>query len=199
VPPRFWPASSRSGSGSRRSFPHAPRPWLFRQLCQWPFWTSGKSAAGAERVTRAGARLSPTLGWRGRQLAAGIGGQVPAHRFSRVLEHSSAALRAGGQSAPLNRLAQRDMSDRRARCPTQTAGVSNAPRSGRKVSRSTPGVRTTAWPVPPVFFAIGPLLASRNGQYSFVGAAQRRRDPRQLRCSSPCRSLPQPGFGVVVM
>jgi hypothetical protein len=58
---------------------------------------------------------------------------------------------------------------------------SNAPRSGRKASRSTPGVRATAWPVSPVFLAIGPLLASRNGQYSIVGAAESRRDPRQFR------------------
>jgi hypothetical protein len=35
-------------------------------------WTNGKSAAAAERFTRAGARLSPALGWAGRQLAAGI-------------------------------------------------------------------------------------------------------------------------------
>jgi hypothetical protein len=40
-----------------------------------------KAAAGAERVIRAGARLSPTLGLAGRQLAAGIGGQSPAHYY----------------------------------------------------------------------------------------------------------------------
>jgi hypothetical protein len=38
-----------------------------------------------------------------------------------------------------------------------------------------------AFPVPLSSSRIGPLLASRNGQYSVVGAAQSKRDPTQLR------------------
>jgi len=41
------------------------------------------SASLVPKVTRAGARLSPTLGGRGRQLAAGSGGPVPAHDYLR--------------------------------------------------------------------------------------------------------------------
>jgi hypothetical protein len=56
---------------------YAPTRAPTRALPSGRFGRGGKSAAAAERVIRAGARLSPTLGLAGRQLAAGIGGQVP--------------------------------------------------------------------------------------------------------------------------
>jgi hypothetical protein len=63
--------ASRVRPGSRPESQATPR----LERCLLTVWTSGKLAAAAERVTRAGARLSPTLGWRAASLPQAFGGQ----------------------------------------------------------------------------------------------------------------------------